>query len=85
MDLNHRPLPYQGSALTRLSYRPTINLGKATLHFGFGKTFDFRVDFMMLVINLGDKSSFVIFLNQIYEKQYIFMSLILVLLHDFTV
>ena len=22
MDLNHRPLPYQGSALTRLSYRP---------------------------------------------------------------
>jgi hypothetical protein len=40
---------------------------------------------MMLVINLGDKSSFVIFLNQIYEKQYIFMALILVLLHDFTV
>ena len=22
MDLNHRPLPYQGSALTELSYRP---------------------------------------------------------------
>jgi hypothetical protein len=22
MDLNHRPLPYQGSALTKLSYRP---------------------------------------------------------------
>src|SRR6185437_14936621 len=24
MDLNHRPLPYQGSALTRLSYRPQV-------------------------------------------------------------
>src|SRR5436190_13697636 len=23
MDLNHRPLPYQGSALTELSYRPS--------------------------------------------------------------
>ena len=23
MDLNHRPLPYQGSALTGLSYRPS--------------------------------------------------------------
>src|SRR3954467_11791517 len=25
MDLNHRPLPYQGSALTELSYRPQNN------------------------------------------------------------
>src|SRR5438309_4723430 len=24
MDLNHRPLPYQGSALTELSYRPPV-------------------------------------------------------------
>ncbi len=24
MDLNHRPLPYQGSALTELSYRPEV-------------------------------------------------------------
>ena len=24
MDLNHRPLPYQGSALTKLSYGPEI-------------------------------------------------------------
>ena len=24
MDLNHRPLPYQGSALTKLSYRPLL-------------------------------------------------------------
>ena len=24
MDLNHRPLPYQGSALTELSYRPSV-------------------------------------------------------------
>jgi hypothetical protein len=29
VDLNHRPLPYQGSALTRLSYRPIL-LVKAT-------------------------------------------------------
>jgi hypothetical protein len=40
---------------------------------------------MLLVINLGYKRFFVIFLNQIYEKQYIFMALILVLLYDFTV
>ena len=26
MDLNHRPLPYQGSALTGLSYRPADKL-----------------------------------------------------------
>ena len=26
MDLNHRPLPYQGSALTRLSYGPATRL-----------------------------------------------------------
>jgi hypothetical protein len=27
MDLNHRPLPYQGSALTELSYRPSTRYG----------------------------------------------------------
>lgn len=40
---------------------------------------------MLLVVNLSDKRSSTTFLNQVYEKQYIFMALILVLLHDFTV
>jgi hypothetical protein len=32
MDLNHRPLPYQGSALTELSYRPAACPGTSTRH-----------------------------------------------------
>src|ERR1043165_1060791 len=37
MDLNHRPLPYQGSALTELSYRPVTN-EKATCSSGGPQT-----------------------------------------------
>src|SRR5450755_1723962 len=35
MDLNHRPLPYQGSALTELSYRP-MRADKAGRHTELG-------------------------------------------------
>jgi hypothetical protein len=34
MDLNHRPLPYQGSALTGLSYRPPGIMAPAVLPSG---------------------------------------------------
>src|SRR4051794_39093030 len=44
MDLNHRPLPYQGSALTKLSYRPgdrrKIPQRRRPLPIGSGEAFE---------------------------------------------
>nr|ADI18418.1 hypothetical protein [uncultured delta proteobacterium HF4000_08N17] len=35
VDLNHRPHPYQGCALTKLSYRPLLKLGVHNNEFNF--------------------------------------------------